>query len=334
VPPSEAGDAGAQGSSIDASCEKGTLLWFFCPTVKKRMFGYLAAAASSFVRLFIPAMECGVYCMLLWPPHRTTSPNSTAFSEPAPPSEEANAMSVGAALAGCGGSTCRHTPAASAVAVSLAPLNVVVTVVPFAANPHTRAMPGALCSTIPSPSVLERLNAAFAEASVAARRSDRSMLRALTRNRRTVVARVGSISADSTLSSSSFWLAGRYENAQCWMIPLHLDKKEVDVMVGGGGGALTENAEILARAAVRVATSSSRLPQAQVAMAESVPVVAAEAVPSMPITKTFELHDGLHRVTVRLNEPPPGALKSEANVNITAENGQNGSVYGGDLGLE
>ena len=38
------------------------------PTVKRRMLGYLSAAAISLVMLFIPAIDRGVYCMLLCPP--------------------------------------------------------------------------------------------------------------------------------------------------------------------------------------------------------------------------------------------------------------------------
>ena len=56
------------------------------------------------VALFIPAIECGVYCMLLWPPQSSTSPNSTSASAAVAPPAALKPMVCGVLVAACGGS--------------------------------------------------------------------------------------------------------------------------------------------------------------------------------------------------------------------------------------
>ena len=99
------------------------------PTVKKRTESlYRSAAASSAVRLFIPAILRGVYCILLCPEHRNTSPNSTSLSDALPPSEPANVIVVGTLLAGVAGRRMRHVPVVSTLAGGSAlPRKVAVT---------------------------------------------------------------------------------------------------------------------------------------------------------------------------------------------------------------
>ena len=74
--------------------------------------------------------------------------------------------------AGCGGSAWRHTPAASATAVSApAPASVVRTPVPGEAKPQTMAEAGARWRTMWLPSTLDRVHDAAAEAGAAEARA-------------------------------------------------------------------------------------------------------------------------------------------------------------------
>jgi hypothetical protein len=80
-----------------------------------------------------------VNCMLLCPPHSTTSPNSTSCSANVSPLLQWNAKvsPLLPVLAAVGGSACRHSPAAVAATVKFTPRKVVVTTVPGTAKPKS-----------------------------------------------------------------------------------------------------------------------------------------------------------------------------------------------------
>jgi len=107
--------------------------------------------------LFMPAIERGVYCMLLCPPQRKTSPKSTSSRVSVVPSEPRNVKVAPFVAAGVGGRAMRHRPVSSIVAPSSLLPNDVLILTPGSPNPHTTACCGARCSTMPWPSVLERL---------------------------------------------------------------------------------------------------------------------------------------------------------------------------------
>jgi hypothetical protein len=191
TPPSTAALALVQLWYTVPSDASGSWLTVPCPTENSRTSRYAAASAAAISAdaLFMPAMDSGVYIMLLWPYRREsrssgrwvskqggpakrrgprgrgrtlqkkTSPNATSLSVASPSDELKNSVSA-ALLASVGGSVWRQTPAASVdVAASLFPRNVVCTSVPGVANPHTTAEAGARCKTTPSEKTLERRSA-------------------------------------------------------------------------------------------------------------------------------------------------------------------------------
>lgn len=105
--------------------------------------------------LFMPAMESGVYSMLLWPLQRKTSPKITLWSA-AEPSVLLKRIDCPADVASCGGRACRHRPESSATAMSGLPWKVVTTLAPGEQNPQISAEAGALCNTIPSENALDK----------------------------------------------------------------------------------------------------------------------------------------------------------------------------------
>ena len=122
------------------------------PLLSSRRSQLAAVAASS------EALKAYVFsgsAMLLWPPHRKTSPNATSSRSaapppPPPPPEPAVTVSVRFALAGCGGSAASHAPVVTfaRTVATTAPSSATVTFSPGAATPHSRAAFGSRCSTM------------------------------------------------------------------------------------------------------------------------------------------------------------------------------------------
>ena len=92
--------------------------------------------------LFMPAIERGVYCMLLWPEHRNTSPNSTSLRESwSVPSVKVSVVPV--LVAGVGGSVMRQVELPSTTAESALPERSRDILAPGVPKPHTTADLGA-----------------------------------------------------------------------------------------------------------------------------------------------------------------------------------------------